>query len=125
MELMKNNIHMNRQKGTAVSRLPLTTILLSLIRWTTYLPYCWETEIFRLSPPEPRETGWLIRGKLSFAVLYRRESGGLQSLKGEIPFEETVNVPELEEKDSFQVSWNLEDLNTGMINSRKLNIKRW
>ena len=32
-------------------------------------------------------------------------------------------MPELEEKDSFQVSWNLEDLNTGMINSRKLNIK--
>ena len=54
---------------------------------------------------------------------YRRESGGLQSLKGEIPFEETVNVPELEEKDSFQVSWNLEDLNTGMINSRKLGVK--
>lgn len=42
---------------------------------------------------------------------------------GSISFEEPINVPGLEEKDYVQLSWDLEDLNTGMINSRKLSIK--
>lgn len=65
----------------------------------------------------------LIRGKLVFRVLYRRESGGLWYDGGEIPFEETVNVPELSERDYTQIVWNIEDLNITMIHSRKLSAK--
>lgn len=42
---------------------------------------------------------------------------------GEIPFEETVNVPELSERDYTQIVWNIEDLNITMIHSRKLSAK--
>ena len=64
-----------------------------------------------------------VKGKLEFQVLYRRESGGLQTLGGNIPFEEVVNVPGLEEKDYVGLNWMLEDLNTDMINSRKLGVQ--
>lgn len=123
MELMKNNIHMNRQKGTAVSQITLDDDFIVPDTMDDVSAVLLGNGDIQIESSRAQGDRVLIRGKLSFAVLYRRESGGLQSLKGEIPFEETVNVPELEEKDSFQVSWNLEDLNTGMINSRKLNIK--
>ena len=64
----------------------------------------------------------IVRGNLAFQILYRREGGGLQTLAGRIPFEESINVPELDEKDYVQIFWNLEDLTAGIINSRKLNI---
>ena len=38
-----------------------------------------------------------VKGKLEFQVLYRKENGGLETLGGNIPFEETVNVPGLAE----------------------------
>ena len=65
----------------------------------------------------------LVRGKMDFNVLYRKSEGGLQALGGSISFEEPINVPGLEEKDYVQLGWDLEDLNAGMINSRKLSIK--
>lgn len=123
MELMKNNIRMNRQKGTAVSQITLDDDFIVPDTMDDVSAVLLGNGDIQIESSRAQGDRVLIRGKLSFAVLYRRESGGLQSLKGEIPFEETVNVPDLEEKDSFQVSWNLEDLNTGMINSRKLNIK--
>lgn len=64
-----------------------------------------------------------VRGRLEFRVLYRKEAGGLQAMGGSIPFEEVINVPELEEKDYVGLSWMLEDLNAEMINSRKLGIQ--
>ena len=64
-----------------------------------------------------------VKGKLEFQVLYRKESGGLQTLGGNIPFEEVVNVQGLEEKDYVGLNWMLEDLNTDMINSRKLGVQ--
>lgn len=65
----------------------------------------------------------MVKGKLVFRVLYRKAGGGLQSLGGEVPFDESINVSDLDERDYAQISWNLEDLSTSMINSRKLSIK--
>ena len=42
---------------------------------------------------------------------------------GTIPFEEVINVPGLEERDDVTLSSELEDLSTGMVNSRKLGVK--
>ena len=65
----------------------------------------------------------LVKGKLNFQVLYRKAEGGLQTMAGSISFEEPVNVSGLEEKDYLGVSWDLEDLTAGMINSRKISVK--
>ena len=64
-----------------------------------------------------------VRGKLDFRILYRKADGGLQTLAGSIPFEESVNVPGLEERDYTETAWELDDLSVGMINSRKLSVK--
>ena len=123
MELVKNNIHMNRQKGTAVSQITLDDDFIVPDTMDDVSSVLLGSGDIQIESSKIQGDKVLIRGKLMFCVLYRRESGGLQALKGEIPFEETVNVPDLEERDYTQVSWNLEDLSTGMINSRKLNIK--
>lgn len=123
MELKKHNIHMNRQKGTAVSQITLDDDFIVPDTMDDVSSVLLENGDIQIESSKIQGDKVLIRGKLSFCVLYRRESGGLQSLKGEIPFEETVNVPDLQEKDYTQVSWNLEDLTAGTINSRKLNIK--
>ena len=77
----------------------------------------------QIESSRPQGEKVVIRGKLDFKVLYRREGGGLQALGGSIPFEETVNVPGLTEHDYVNVTWDLDDLNAGMINSRKINVK--
>ncbi len=58
-----------------------------------------------------------IKGKMEFAVLYRKENGGLETLGGNIPFEEMVNVPGLKEGDDVTTSWILEDMKAEMIDS--------
>lgn len=123
LELIKNHIHMNRQKGTAVSQITLDDDFIVPDTMDDAASVLLGSGDILIESSKAQGEKVTVRGKLAFCVLYRRESGGLQSLKGEIPFEETINVPELKEKDYTQVSWNLEDLSTGMINSRKLNIK--
>ena len=65
----------------------------------------------------------VIKGKLAFRVLYRTPRGQVMTLAGNLPFDETVNVPDLGDQDAVQVSWELDDLNVGVINSRKLSVK--
>ena len=64
-----------------------------------------------------------VKGKLNFRILYRTPSGQVMTLAGGIPFEENVNMPGLSESDYVQAGWELDDLNVGIINSRKLNVK--
>ena len=45
-----------------------------------------------------------VKGKLNFQILYRKAEGGLQTMAGNIPFEEPVNVSGLEEKDYLGVT---------------------
>lgn len=67
----------------------------------------------------------IIRGELAFGVLYMGDdgSGQLQSIEGAIPFEETVNMDGLQEMDQMSVRWDMEDLRTGLINSRKISVR--
>jgi len=66
-----------------------------------------------------------IKGKLIFKVLYRsdREQGKISCLKGELPFQEKLNVDGLSEYDPVRVTGEIEDLTVGVIHSRKLNLK--
>ena len=95
MELVKNNIHMNRQKGTAVSQITLDDDFIVPDTMDDVSSVLLGSGDIQIESSKIQGDKVLIRGKLMFCVLYRRESGGLQALKGEIPFEETVNVPDL------------------------------
>ena len=74
---------------------------------------------------KPMQDKCLIRGILKFSVLYVADDGNacLQSMDGEISFEEMVHMDGLEEQDSVSVRWDMEDLRAGWIHSRKINIR--
>ncbi|MEY8356658.1 SPOCS domain-containing protein [Lachnospiraceae bacterium 54-53] len=123
MELVKKNIHMNRWKGYATSQITLDDDFIvpdSMDDVDQIILSSGEITIDSVKNQTERVT---VRGKLDFTILYRGAEGGLQALPGSITFEEPINVPGLEEKDFVQLIWDLEDLNAGIINSRKLNVK--
>ena len=66
-----------------------------------------------------------ITGKLCFHVLYQSddENHRLESITGEIPFQEKVIMDDLEDGDEVFAEVQLEDLSVGIINSRKLVIR--
>lgn len=123
MELIKKNIHMNRQKGSAVSQITLDDDFIVPDTMDDVSQVLLDNGEIQIESSRAQGDKVLIKGKLVFRVLYRKAEGGLQALGGEVPFDEVVNVPELEEHDYTQTAWTLEDLNTSMINSRKLSIK--
>lgn len=123
MELVKKNIHMNRQKGTAVSQITLDDDFIVPDTMDDISQVLLDNGDIQIESSKIQGEKVAVKGKLNFHVLYRKAEGGLQALGGEVPFDETINVPDLDERDYIQISWNLEDLNTSVINSRKLSIK--
>ena len=66
-----------------------------------------------------------ITGKLQFSSLYQSddENRRLESVTGEIPFQEKLVMDEIEDEDRFSVNVSIEDLSVGIINSRKLVVR--
>ncbi len=66
-----------------------------------------------------------VKGKLIFKVLYRsdQESGKISCLKGELPFQEKINMDGVKEYDVVRMHCQMEDLTVGVIHSRKLNLR--
>lgn len=66
-----------------------------------------------------------IKGRLIFRVLYRsdQENGKISCLKGELPFQEKLNIEGLAEYDPVRIAGDIEDLTVGVIHSRKLNLR--
>ena len=123
LELVKQNIHMNRWKNQVNTQVTLDDDFIVPDTMSDIAQVILEAGEIQLEPVKTQAEKVVVRCKLDFHVLYRKEEGGLQTLGGMIPFEETINVPGLEEKDFVSVSWQLEDLDAGIINSRKLSIK--
>lgn len=66
-----------------------------------------------------------ITGKLHFHTLYLSddENRRLESVFGEVPFQEKLMMDNVTEKDEISVDAKIEDLSVGIINSRKLVIR--
>lgn len=84
-----------------------------------------EKGVLNIRDVKPVKDKCIIRGELVFGVLYMGDEGNgqLQSIEGAIPFEETLNMDGLEDMDQVNVRWDMEDLRTGMINSRKVSVR--
>lgn len=122
-ELVKTNIHMNRWKNQVSTQVTMDDDFIVPDTMSDIAEVILEAGEISLEPVKTQAEKVTVRGKLDFHVLYRKEEGGLQTLGGLTPFEETINVNGLDEKDYVSVSWRLEDLDAEMINSRKLGIK--
>ena len=123
LELEKQNLRRNRLKSQTGTQVTLDDDFIVPDTMSDMAEVILDSGIIQLEPVKVQRERITVRGKLDFHVLYRKEEGGLQALGGSIPFEEAINVPDLDEKDYVSVSWQLEDLNTEMIHSRKLGIK--
>ena len=125
MELVRRNIHMNRQKGKAVSQMTLDddyNIPDNMPDAGMIIQEKGNVEIGDLRIEAGRVK---VKGALNFSVLYLEDGpeSGLHSVQGQIPFEEMMNVENAKDGDNLQLKWMLEDVSSALINSRKLSVK--
>lgn len=125
MELIKKNVHMNRLKGKMITQLTLEDDfnvpdvkpdIDQMIKESS------EIKIESIKVQDGRVT---VKGKLLFKILYCSLGMGKQihNLLGDILFEEPVNMDGVNEDDTVSVNWDIEDINIGIINSRKFSVK--
>lgn len=125
MELLKKNIHMNKLKCKSSVQLTLDDDfnvpdvkpdISSMIK---------EQGNIVINEVKPMNGKLSVKGALQFNILYisEEDTRPVHHLSGEIPFEETINMDEACAEDNIIVKWELEDLNTGVINSRKVSVK--
>ena len=81
-----------------------------------------EIQITSITPTDARVT---IRGNLSFSLLYitTEDIRPVHSMKGQIPFEETINMEGLSAEHEVMCHFDLENCQTNLINSRKISIR--
>ena len=123
LELIKKNIHMNCWKGGAVTQITLDDDFIVPDTMDDVDQILLDSGEIVVESIKNQGEKAAVRGKLEFRILYRKPSGGLQSMGGSIAFDEPVQVPGLEENDDIQLNWELEDLDVNAINSRKLGVR--
>lgn len=66
----------------------------------------------------------IIKGKLNFKMLYSSlDTSSLNKMTGFIPIDDSMNCDDLSENDCVTVKYDLDDINIGVINSRKISVK--
>lgn len=73
----------------------------------------------------PEEDRVLIRGQLSFSLLYlsTEDLRPVHTMHGQIPFEETINMENTVSNDEIHCHFDLEDCRASLINSRKVSVR--
>ena len=123
MELIKKHVHMNRRRGAITAQITLDDDFNVPDVMDDVEELIMEGGEVQIESAKNLGEKAVIKGKLAFRVLYRTPGGQVMTLAGNLPFDENVNVPDSGEQDAVQASWELDDLNVGVINSRKLSVK--
>lgn len=125
MELKKKYIHMSHEKGRAMSQITLDDDYNVPESKPDIMRIITVKGDIHLEEAKAETDRVQLKGSLEFQVLYRsdREENGIAFLEGSIPFNENLNLDGAEEFDPVKVKWEIEDLNIGIINSRKLSIR--
>lgn len=81
-----------------------------------------EIQITSITPTDGKVT---IRGNLSFSLLYitTEDIRPVHSMKGKIPFEETINMDGLRTEGEVMCHFDLENCQANLINTRKVSIR--
>ena len=125
MELIKKNIHMLVQGEKIISQITLDDDRNVPDQKSDMLQLISTTGNVVLEDIKTNEKQVLVRGNLSFRVMYvgEEEERKLQSLEGELPFEEEIHMEDLKVGENIRVDAEVEDLRIGIINSRKMSIQ--
>lgn len=123
MELIKKHIHMSKRRGSVTSQITLDDDFNVPDTMDDVEQLILENGEIQIESSKNHGEKAEVSGKLAFRVLYSTPDGQVQTLAGSIPFDEILNMPGLKENDYIRASWELDDLNVGIINSRKLEVK--
>lgn len=125
MELRKVKIHRSREMGNAVSQITLDDDY----NVPDYRPdirkVLKEKGELRFDEVKAGNGAVWVKGSMIFKILYRsdQENGKISCLRGEISFQEKLNMDGLQEYEPVKASGEIEDITIGVINSRKLNVR--
>ena len=125
MDLIKKNIHMNKLKCKSTLQLTLDDDFnVPDVKPDIDQIITGQGDI-NINEIKAMNGKLLVKGMLNFNVLYLSEGDQkpVQSMAGELPFDEVINMDVSCTDDEPVVKWDLEDLSTGLINSRKLSVK--
>lgn len=125
MELVKKNIHMNRQKGKIETQITLEDDVNVSDSKEDIEEMIKEKCNVYIDNVAVKEERIALDGKLTFKILYSTNSAEtpIEFLEGEVPFDETFNMDGIQDGDMISVKWELEDVDITLINSRKVSIK--
>lgn len=125
MELGKVKIHRRQEKGSAVSQITLDDDYNVPDYRPDIVKVLKEKGELRFDEVKAGNGAIWVKGSLIFRVLYRSEqsNGKISCLRGEIPFQEKLNLDGLQEYEKVTAAGEIEDITIGVINSRKLNVR--
>jgi hypothetical protein len=125
VELIKKNIHMNKLKCKSTLQLTLDDDFNVPDIKPDIDQIITEQGGIKISDIKAMNGKLLVKGALGFNVLYLSEGDQrpVNNISGEIPFDEVINMDIACSDEDPIVKWDLEDLTTGLINSRKLSVK--
>lgn len=125
MELIKKQIHMNKIQCRSTLQLTLDDdfnvpdMKPDIVRVIT------QQGQIKVEDRKILNGKLMIRGTLLFHILYLSDESArpVNSLSGEIPFDEVINVENGCHAENITLKWEIEDLNVGIINSRKISVR--
>lgn len=125
MEIKLQSIHMNRVKCRNALRLTVDDDVNVPDNKPDVRSVIWKTGSVRLNEKKANGTRLYLKGTLTYHVLYlsEEEETPVQSVQGELAFDESVELPENCSGDTISVRTEVEDLDITMIHSRKLAIR--
>ncbi len=130
MELIKRNIHMDSIRCKAQTQMTLEDDVIISDSRPDAARLIMDRGNVVIEEVKVTDDHASVKGRLSFHVLYLTEKGTAERagsdvafMEGAIPFEEMVFMEGIRGGDGVNVSWELEDLSIGLINSRKLSVQ--
>lgn len=125
MELSKSLIHMNNLKGQIVTQLTLDDDFNVPDVNADIDKYITRDALVHIESVKASEGRVNIRGRMDFKILYgcSEDKKVIHSMGNSIPFDEIVNGDKIGNNDVVNVKCDIDDLNIGIINTRKISVK--
>lgn len=125
MELLKKNIHMNRQKSQAVMQVTLEEDFNVPDSKADVGSIIQDEAGVKIEDMKVANGQVMVTGAMEVEVLYVADNKErkVHRLTERLPFEEQINMEGAETGDNVQLKWDIEDLSVSLINSRKLSTK--
>lgn len=125
MELIKKNVHMNKLKCRCNTQLTLDDDFNVPDVKPDIDRIVKEQGVITLTEIKPLSGKISVRGELSFNLLYvsADDDRPVHNIIGRLPFDELINMDDATPESNVNVKWEIEDLSTNLINSRKVSVK--